>query len=391
MTHPTNLITTQRIVELTKTLVAIPSVTGNEHAMADWTFDFFTDLGLDNVRRLPVEDAGDTVVATYGSGSPAMFLHFHMDTFAAFDAWNTDPFTPIVDGDRLYGLGSHDMKGGAACVLAAVEAIVKSGIELGGRLVVAGTTDEEDWSRGAHALIQSGALDACAYCIMPEPSDTGTLTVGARGRHVFQLTFHGKTVHAAYDGGINALTDAARVAARLGDVDAVDLGYDAEFDLTGSLCVIGLHSGGTMILVPESAELIIDRHILPGQTVEQAAEQIRAVIAEVGIAGSYHLTWDNRPTPAPPPCVVPTDSRFVQTVSKHLAQQQNWDAVRPVLARSVSDLNHIAVTGGVPTLILGPQGGNTCTANEYVSISSLAPVARTYILSALELLENERS
>lgn len=386
MTHPATLITTERIVALTKELVSIPSVTGDEHAMSDWAFNFFTQLGLDTVRRLPVEDAGDTIVATYGTGSPAMFLHFHMDTFAAFEDWSTDPFTPHIDGDRLYGLGAHDMKGGAACVLAAVEAIVQSGVELGGQLVVAGTTDEEDWSRGAHALIASGALDECAYCLMPEPSDHGTLTVGARGRHVFQLTFHGKTVHAAYDGGVNALTDAARVAARLGDVDAVDLGYNAEFELTGSLCVIGLHSGGTMILVPERAELFIDRHILPGETVEDAAAQIRAVVEQVGIAGSYELIWDNRPTPAPPPCIVPTDSHFVQTVSQHLAREQGWDHVKPVLARSVSDLNHIAVSGNVPTLILGPQGGNTCTANEYVLIGSLAPVARTYVYSVLTLL-----
>ncbi|MGB1249962.1 MAG: M20 family metallopeptidase [Candidatus Promineifilaceae bacterium] len=386
MSHPADLIHTERIVELTKTLVSIPSVTGNEQAMSDWVLNFFDELGLDNIRRLPVEDAGDTVVATYGSGSPAMFLHFHMDTFAAFDDWQTDPFTPHIDGDRLYGLGAHDMKGGAACVLAAVEAMVKSGIELGGQLVVAGTTDEEDWSRGAHELVNSGALDDCLYCLMPEPSDKGTLTVGARGRHVFQLTFHGKTVHAAYEGGVNALTDAARIAAYLGDPDAVELGYDAEFDLTGSLCVIGLHSGGTMILVPESAELYIDRHILPGQTVEEAAEQLREIIAEVGIEGSYELSWDNRPTPAPLPCVVPPDSHFVQTVSKHLAREQKWDAVEYVLARSVSDLNHIAIAGNTPTLILGPQGGNTCTANEYVSIGSLAPVARTYVHSVLDLL-----
>ncbi len=55
---------------------------------------------------------------------------------------------------------------------------------------------------------------------------------------------------------------------------AVDLGWNADFGMSGSLCVIGLHGGGTMILVPELAKLYIDRHILPGETREQATRQI---------------------------------------------------------------------------------------------------------------------
>ena len=57
-----------RLIQLTKTLVEFPSVTGREHALADWVFDYLSSLGMDVAKRLPVEDAGDTIVSWFKSG-----------------------------------------------------------------------------------------------------------------------------------------------------------------------------------------------------------------------------------------------------------------------------------------------------------------------------------
>lgn len=388
--EPHTLLNTERIVELTQTLVAIPSVTGNEQGLADWLVDFLQTRGASAVHRLPVDEAGDTVIGWWDgpAASPVLMLNFHLDTFAAFADWQTPPFTPTIVGDRLYGLGSHDMKGGAACLLAAVEAIVQSGVKLGGKLIVSATSDEENWSRGAHALINSGLLAGCTACLVPEPCATGALTIGQRGRHVFHLRFYGRTIHAAFGRGINAVTDAAKVAVLLADPAAVDLGYNADFDLPGSLNVIGLQGGGTLILVPELADLYIDRHLLPGQTVAEAAAQLHAVVAQAGIAGCYELTWDERPTPAPGPFLVSPASSFVQTVKRNLEHEQGRP-VRFVLGRSVADTSHFAFHGQIPTLICGPDGGNTCEANEYVQISSLLPIARTYVRTVMDFLGDQ--
>jgi len=387
MVDPLNLVDEARLLALTETLVSIPSVTGREQELSDWVYERLASLGLEGMRRLPVEEAGDTI-AGWVEGSeegPTLMFNFHLDTFDAFEGWETEPFKPERKGDRLYGLGTHDMKGGAACLLGALEAIVESGVELGGRILVTATSDEENWSRGAHALINEGLLEGCDYCMVPEPSSPGEVTIGQRGRHVFRLRFHGRTVHAAYQGGVNAVVDAARAVAAISEPGAIDIGYSEEFRLVGSICVIGFHGGGTLILVPELAEVQIDRHILPEETVEEAAEQIRTAVETSGIEGSYELTWDHRPTPAPTSFVVPPDSRFVQTVKRNLEAETGWD-VEFVLGRSVADTNHFAVHGGVPTIICGPTGGNTCEANEYVDIPSLGAVARTYVRSALGLL-----
>ena len=383
---PLELVSEQRVIELTKTLVEIPSETGKEKKIGDWLIKYFEKLGLTQITRLPVEEAGDTVYAVLkGGNGPKLMLNFHIDTFDAFEGWDTPPFKIVEKDGKLYGLGAHDMKGGAACALAALEAIAKSGVELSGDLIVSGTSDEEYWSRGAHELIKSGILEGCEYCIVPEPADHATILIGQRGRHVFKLRFYGSSISAAYDEGINAVVDAAKVVAEFEKHKPDGFGYMPEYNMRGTLCVTGLHSGGDKIYVPELAEVTIDRHILPDQSVDEAADQIRRIIAESDIKGRYELTWDERPTPAPTSFITPPDSRFVQTAKKSL-EMELGEEVSLALARSVADTNHIAVHGGVPTIIMGPSGGNTCEANEWVDIDSLPQITRAIIRTVSELL-----
>ena len=387
---PEDMITTEKVVALTRTLVEIPSETGKEKAIGDWLVKYFQELGLTDITRLPVEEAGDTIVAVLEgkADGPTMMLNFHIDTFDAFDDWDTEPFKVMETEDRLIGLGTHDMKGGAACALAALEAIVKSDTKLGGRLIISGTSDEEYWSRGAHALINSGIIKDCDYCIVPEPSTYATILIGERGRHVFTIRFIGKSISAAYDRGINAVVDASRVIAEFEKHKPDGFGYMPEYDMKGTLCVIGLHSGGDKIYVPELATVTIDRHILPGQTVEEAAQQIRDIIGNVGIKGTYELTWDERPTPAPASFITDPESKFVKAAKRNLEAQLGED-VKFALAMSVADTNHIAVHGGVPTIIMGPTGGNTCQANEWVDKASLPQVSKARLGTVLELLGTE--
>lgn len=400
-----NPLTTDHILNLTKTMVAISSVTMDEQPFSDWVANYLTDIGLHGVTQIPVAESGDSVIG-YIDGTidqPSLLLVFHLDTFPAFDNWYTDPLTPTLvehtEGPRLYGLGTHDMKGGAACLLAAVEGLVQAQSRLGGRVYVVATSDEENWSRGAHAVIdytvaQGGLLDNCRYCIIPEPLDAGQLIVGARGRHVFQATFEGKTVHAAFGGGVNAAVDAAKAAVAISQPDGIDLGYNRDFDTGGTLSVTGIQGGGRLILVPERTDLFIDRMTIPGQTATDAADQIRMLIEGAGIDGTYTLAYDQRPTPAPTAYVVPPESHFVKVLRRQVAQSQELpspDAVILRLARSVADTNHFAQTkegySGIPTLICGPQGGNTCEANEYLRVDSLLPTAEVLYRSALELLD----
>ena len=385
LNHITDSITSARVTELACELVGIRSVTGNEKALGDFLYDLFGQIGLSDIQRVPVADSGDSLVARIPgrADGPAIMFNFHQDTFDVCDGWETDPWDPMVRDGSVYGLGAHDMKGGGASILAAVEAITNSDAALGGTLLVSTTTDEENWSRGAHAVIDSGLIKGCSACLIPEPTPPGRLRIGSRGRHVIRVGLTGKTAHAAYTGeGINAVVDGAKIITAL---ETLELGWNEQYDLGGAICVIEFGGGMNIILVPEHAHILIDRHILPGQTIEEAAQDIRDAIDVLNIESKVDITWDHRPTPAPTSYIVDESSAFVQSTKRRVEEQLG----RPItyaLARSVADTNHFAVHVGIPTLVYGPEGGNTCMANEFVDINSMVNVARAYCGVAADLL-----
>ena len=389
MTNIVPLIKQDRLVELTRTLVEIPSVTGYEQTLADWVFDYLTSLGMDEVKRLPVEDAGDTIVS-WREGSqdgPGMLLLFHLDTFDVCDGWDTDPFKAVRDGNRLFGLGIHDMKAGGACILGTLEAIVQSGTKLGGRLYIVATTDEENWSRGAHEVIKSGLLKECICGLNSEPTARGEVRIGQRGRHVFHLTLKGKTIQASYDHdeGINAVVDAAKLVTALDEIPRTALGVNEAYNITGNLAVTSIQGGSTMILIPERAHVYLDRHTIPGQTAESEAELLRKIIEQSKIKSTVQIEWDDRPTPAPTAYLVPEDAVIVREIDRQIQAEFN-EPPTYVIGRSVNDASHFTVYGGIPTLLYGPQGGNTCKANEYLEVDSLVPTARIYLNTVLNIL-----
>ena len=142
-----------------------------------------------------------------------------------------------------------------------------------------------------------------------------------------------------------------------------------------------------MILVPEVADVWIDRHILPGETLAHARHQIETVLKEVVRHSTWELFVDERPTPAPGPYIVPESSSLVQAMRTAIAIEYD-SPVTLVLGRSVADTSHIAFHGGIPTVICGPQGGNTCEANEWLDLPSLLPTARAMTRGMVSLLSH---
>jgi len=390
MNNVAELINEERLIQLTQTLVEIPSVTGREHALSDWTSDYLTSLGMDEVKRLPVEDSGDTIVSWLegAQDGPGMLLLFHLDTFDVCDGWDFDPFKTVRDGNRLFGLGIHDMKAGGACILGALEAIVQSGMKLGGRLYIVATTDEENWSRGAHEVINSGLLKDCSCGLNPEPTARREVRIGQRGRHVFHLTLKGKTIQASYDHdeGINAVVDAAKLVTALDQVPQEELGVNDAYNIMGNLAVTSIQGGSTMILIPERAHVYLDRHTIPGQTAASEAEKMQKIIEQTDIKSTVQIAWDERPTPAPSAYLVAEDAAIVKEVDRQIQAEFN-EPPNFVIGRSVNDASHLTVYGGIPTLLYGPQGGNTCKANEYLEVDSLVPTARIYLNTVLNILE----
>jgi LysW-gamma-L-lysine carboxypeptidase len=152
------------VAELLTAMVAVPSTTGNEDALASMLVVRLCDAGFD----VAVDDVGN-VVAGWGDGPETIALVGHLDTVAG-------DIEPRRDGDTLHGRGAVDAKGPLATAIAAVSRQPRDDRR---RFVVVGAVDEEGGSRGARHLAASMA--APSGLVILEPSGWDAVTIGYKG------------------------------------------------------------------------------------------------------------------------------------------------------------------------------------------------------------------
>ena len=186
------------LFELTKSLMNIPSVSGDEEAVGFFLRDHLESLGW-TVELQEVEPKRNNVIA-YLNSTPRVFLSTHMDTVPPFIA-------PTEDDEKIYGRGSCDAKGIIASQIIAAENLRKEGIEDIGLLF---TVDEEESSKGSRAANDLPIAAKCEYLINGEPTDLD-LAIGSKGSLRVILKTKGKAAHSAYpemgDSAIEKLLD----------------------------------------------------------------------------------------------------------------------------------------------------------------------------------------
>ena len=105
------------MIQLLQQLIAIPSLSRDESAVADFLQNWLTEEGLAPHR------CGNNLWCCHGSG-PAVLMDAHIDTVKPVAGWTRDPFTPTVEGGRLYGLGSNDVGASVVSLIAAYKRLI---------------------------------------------------------------------------------------------------------------------------------------------------------------------------------------------------------------------------------------------------------------------------
>ena len=183
---------------LTRKLVDIESITGNETAVGEALADELQRLGYD-VERMPVERHRFNVWATQpGEPKPALVLSTHMDVVPPFIASSET-------GDRIYGRGSCDAKGIIAAQIGAAEKLKSQGIHVGLLFLVG----EERDSQGAQVANQQPR--GSRFLINGEPTEN-KLALASKGTLRVEVVAKGKMAHSAYpdlgESAIEKLLDA---------------------------------------------------------------------------------------------------------------------------------------------------------------------------------------
>src|SRR5690349_21112942 len=160
------------LVDLAGELIRIPSFKTEETPVARFLEGFFRTRGY-AVDLQEIEPGRFQTIATLpGSGGGAsLMLNGHTDINSLTMRWRRDPWTPSLEGDRLYGHGVQNMKGGLASIIMTAEAIRRSGVRLAGDLVIACVAGETQGGEGTHFLMQSGLRTDAAVVAEPFGAD----------------------------------------------------------------------------------------------------------------------------------------------------------------------------------------------------------------------------
>ena len=340
-----------RIVELAQRLIRIPSYNppGDEARIAQFAADWLQDTGLDP-RLVPLEPGRSSVVARVpGRERRCIVLCGHLDTVGTDpEAWRVPPLEGRIEGGRLFGLGSADMKGSVAVLMHVAARLVERGVVPPQDVVLALTADEEFGYRGAATIAESGLIDDAELLVIAEPS-AGHVYTGQKGELWIEVGFTGREAHGSTpELGINTILPAARFCTRLQEAmsslpEAPGLGR--------TTLNIGRFRGGRQVnIVPDRSSVELDVRVIGAEDHETTLHLIDRIGAEEAEASgsqfkqsviSYH-----------PPIVGDPDgphvSRMLRAVTE-ITGRKPPTGISPFSTDAVS----IAPRLNVPVLIYG--------------------------------------
>jgi succinyl-diaminopimelate desuccinylase len=268
----------QGIVELTSELVRTRTINppGDERRAAELVGRRLEAAGLALTEHELGPGRTSLVARWPGRGDgPALCLTAHLDTVPLGQAeWEHDPLGGEIDGDRLYGRGSSDMKGGLAAIVLAAERVAALGRGSAGLELVL-CAGEETGCDGALALVHDGVLGEAGAVLVAEPTSNYPC-VAHKGVVWLDARTEGKTAHGSMPQlGRNAIYPLARA---IGALESFSFDV-APHDLLGEPTLnLGTIGGGLNInSVPDGATAGIDVRTVPGMT----GDGVRARLAEV--------------------------------------------------------------------------------------------------------------
>ncbi len=260
------------LLALTKQLCSVPSVSGNEAALAD-----LVETRLrDRAPNLEITRLGANVVARTQRGADTrMVLGGHLDTVPV-----NNNATPRVEGDTLHGLGSADMKGGLAVLLQLAEGLSSGQGSRDATLFFYDGEEVADEHNGLRRLFaERPDLVAGDMAVLLEPTG-GFLEAGCQGTIHTRVTFHGKRAHSARPWmGANAVHLAAPLLARIAAHEAPTVTVDG-LDYRESLQVVRVEAGIANNVVPDRCEIIVNRRYAPACSLDEAITQTRALFSD---------------------------------------------------------------------------------------------------------------
>ncbi|MDX6620755.1 MAG: acetylornithine deacetylase [Gaiellales bacterium] len=308
-------------------------------------------------------------------GGRTLLLNGHTDT-VGHNGYER-PLEPRREGDRLYGRGSFDMKGGTAAALWACARAVE--LELAGDVVVAAVCDEEFASIGTRAIADEISADAA---IVTEPTALA-VCIAHKGFAWLEVEVTGRAAHGSQvQLGIDAIAKSGRVLTGIEDLGQ-ELASGAGHPLlgTGSLHASLIAGGQELSSYPERCLVQLERRTVPGEGAELVEQQVRGVVARAARADPA-LRAEVRATLVRPPYEISQNAEIVRRVR---AQAERALGAAPALIGWAAWMDSaILDQAGIPTVVFGPGGAGAHETLEWVDLASVERCAEVLIAVAGE-------
>ena len=385
------------VLDIARELVGIPSPNppGDERAAAALVRNLLPELHLPGARTIARNESRPNLIITldFGPGGRHLVLSGHLDTKPVADAtWSVDPFGADVEGDRLYGLGSADMKSALAAMLAAASRLARDAPSRG-RLSLLFTADEENGSAyGAHHVAQSVPLDADGV-VIGEPGgideDYDRLHLVSRGIARLRLVAGGRQGHSSLSdelGTRNAGVDAARLVTEVADSLAVDTPADVH-GLSGWTPTVNTgmayHGGVGFGVLPGVMAVDTEVRLLPEMRREDVREAFTVLVERVSqeTGSDLRIEFDQPPNDWLPATLVAPSDPLVEE-ARAACRTVLGTAPTSGVFPGTTDATWFDALQGLPTLpALGPGLLRRAhAADEWVSIQAVRQAVEIYTL-----------
>jgi succinyl-diaminopimelate desuccinylase len=342
-------VTSESLADLLQSLVNIPSVTGDEAKIADWVRARLSGIGSGEILR-----SGNSLVwRGPQAGRPLIVLAGHLDTVPP-----NGNAGARRDGDRLYGVGTTDMKAGDAVMLALLDTLDPAALRFDLAAVFYDAEEGPHDHNGLKRLLgEMPWLRDARLAVLLEPTDL-RVELGCVGAMNVEVRVKGKAAHSARPWlGVNAIAEAAAWLAEITrfPVTPAQVG-GVEFKET--LAVTTLAAGRARNVVPDSLVANLNYRFPPDRSVEEAERRVRALIP-----GAFEVTIVDCAAPGRVCNDRPEVAEFIERFETPIAGKQGWTDVAQFTAAGIPAFNY---GPGIPEL--------AHQADEYCPIPNLLTV-----------------
>jgi acetylornithine deacetylase ArgE len=347
----------------------VPADIVNEQRVTAYLEQFFRDLGVPYERQ-PIAPQRDNIVARLErpGAERTLVLEAHQDT-VPIDRMTIPPFSGAIEGNKLYGRGSCDIKGGMASMLACFARLAREKPAGRCNVIMACSVDEEHTMLGVRELAKRGLK--ADFAVVAEPTQLN-IVHAHKGVVRWYLSTAGRSCHSsAPEQGVNAIYRMGHLLAAIEKfAEQVRAGRPDPLLGPATLSVGRIEGGTSVNTVPDFCRIEVDRRLLPGETPSDA---LQGLLTHLRGALDFQVTVE--PMGIEMPALSPQGSdEICKLLGAAIDAERGSHKVHPVPYGT--DAATLAAAG-IPSVVFGPGDiARAHTCDEWVPIDEVEQAAQ---------------